>query len=95
MDEKVDCEISGSGRCERQRVRTAECQHFEGYLLFGCFSVTKKVDRPPMDKSPFLRAIMNIMEKIQRDVEPKLKELTQDNPTGCKLSKVSKARDVE
>ncbi|KAL6729489.1 hypothetical protein Aduo_000538 [Ancylostoma duodenale] len=49
--------------------------------------MTRKVDRPPMDKSPFLRTLINIMGKIQNDVEPKLKTLTQDNSTGCKLSK--------
>ncbi|EYC24689.1 hypothetical protein Y032_0013g2053 [Ancylostoma ceylanicum] len=49
--------------------------------------MTRKVDRPPMGESPFLRTLMNIMEKIQRDVEPKLKSLTQDNSTGFKLSK--------
>ncbi|ETN85382.1 helicase protein [Necator americanus] len=48
---------------------------------------TKKVDRPPMEKSPFLRAVINIMEKIQRDIEPQLKKLTQDNQTSYKLSK--------
>ncbi|VDO29184.1 unnamed protein product [Haemonchus placei] len=49
---------------------------------------TKKVDRPQLQNSPFLAALITIMERIQRDVEPQLKKLTVDNETGYKLTKV-------
>ncbi|XGW22997.1 hypothetical protein V3C99_005329, partial [Haemonchus contortus] len=48
---------------------------------------TKKVDRPQLQNSPFLAALITIMERIQRDVEPQLKKLTIDNETGYKLTK--------
>ncbi|KAK6033070.1 DEAD/DEAH box helicase [Ostertagia ostertagi] len=48
---------------------------------------TKKVDRPQLQNSPFLSALITIMERIQHDVEPQLKKLTIDNETGYKLTK--------